>query len=106
MKAPLYLCKAVPFKMSTTKSRIAQLAAHIAHHTQRVDEHLSKNNLPHPSFNADSPADLELPSELEESRNAVLEATQELNDLLQTPRDLIFNHHVSMEQKDEARLTN
>ncbi|RAQ98860.1 putative O-methyltransferase [Stemphylium lycopersici] len=79
--------------MSSSQSRIAEIAATIAQHTQRVDEYLSKNSLPYPSFDASGPVDLGLPSELEESRNIVLRATQELNDLLHSPKELIFNHH-------------
>lgn len=84
-------------RMSSSQSRIAEIAATIAQHTQRVDEYLSKNSLPYPSFDASGPVDLGLPSELEESRNIVLRATQELNDLLHSPKELIFNHHVSFD---------
>jgi len=80
--------------MSSPSSRIAELAATIAHHTTRVDKFLSGNSLPQPSFDTHGPVDLDLPSEIEESRAAVLQATQELNDLLQGPRELIFNHQV------------
>ncbi|EUC41662.1 hypothetical protein COCMIDRAFT_8664 [Bipolaris oryzae ATCC 44560] len=78
--------------MSSPSSRIAELAATIVHHTTRVDKFLSGNSLPQPSFDSHGPVDLGLPSEIEESRVAVLQATQELNDLLQGPRELIFNH--------------
>lgn len=80
--------------MSSQSSRIAELAAAIAHHTARVDRFLAENNLPQPSFDIDGPVELGLPSDVEESRVAVLRATQELNDLLQGPRELIFNHQV------------
>ncbi len=80
--------------MTTTQSRIAELAAVVAQHTQRIDEYIAEKGLVHPSFDADGPVDLGLPSHLEESRALVLQATQELNDLLQGPRDLLFNHQV------------
>ncbi|KAF2491084.1 putative O-methyltransferase [Lophium mytilinum] len=79
--------------MSSSQSRIAELAAAVAHHTQRIDRYLAENRLPYPSFDADGPANLGLPPDLEQSRTAALQATQELNDLLQGPRDLLFNHH-------------
>ncbi|RYC54100.1 hypothetical protein CHU98_g12107 [Xylaria longipes] len=79
--------------MSTSQSRIAQLASTIATHTQQIDEYLAQNSLPYPSFEADGPVDLGLPPHLEQLRSAVLEATQELNDLLLGPRDLLSNHH-------------
>jgi hypothetical protein len=73
---------------------IAELAATVAQHTQAIDTYLAENNLPYPSFDADGPADLGLPPDLELSRAIVLQASQELNDLLQGPRELLFNHHV------------
>ncbi|KAI0835695.1 putative O-methyltransferase [Hypoxylon sp. FL0890] len=78
--------------MSSSQSRIAELAATIATHTSRVDTYLAEKGLPHPSFEADGPVDLGLPPDVEQSRNIVLEASQELNDLLQGPRNILFNH--------------
>ena len=80
--------------MSSQSSRIAELAAAIAHHATRVDKFLAENNLPQPSFDVDGPVELGLPFDVEESRVAVLRATQELHELLQGPRELIFNHQV------------
>jgi hypothetical protein len=80
--------------MASSQSRIADLAAMVAIHTQRIDDYLSKKSLPYPSFNTDAPVGLSLSPELEESRIIVLKATQELNDLLQGPKDLVFNHRV------------
>lgn len=81
--------------MASSQSRIAELAATVATHTDRVDSYLSKEGLPHPSFEANGPGDLKLPPEIEQSRSMVIEASQELNDLLQGPRNLLFNHEVS-----------
>ncbi|KAI0478524.1 putative O-methyltransferase [Xylariaceae sp. FL0804] len=78
--------------MTTSQSRIAELAGQIATHTQRIDEFIAERGLPQPSFLPASPAELGLPAELESSRNNVLEATQELNDLLAGPRQLLFGH--------------
>lgn len=83
--------------MASSQSRIAELATTAAHHTQRVDNYLAEKGLPHPSFEVDGPIDLGLPPEIEESRARVLEASQELNDLLQEPRDLLFNHQVCID---------
>jgi len=84
--------------MPSSQSHIAGLAAAVAHHTKRVDDYLSEHNLPHPSFDVNSPTDLQLPPDIEASRIAVLRASQELNDIdvLQHPRDLLFNHHVRL----------
>lgn len=80
--------------MSSSQSRIAELSEAIATHSRLVDEYLSNNNLPQPSFDADGPSNFDLPPEIEGSRAQVLAATQELNDLLQGPRNLLFNHEV------------
>jgi hypothetical protein len=80
--------------MSSTQSRIAQLSAIISENTQEVDKFITEKQLPHPSFDAKAPVDLGLPPDIERARSAVLQATQELNDLLQKPRDLLLNHHV------------
>jgi hypothetical protein len=80
--------------MSSNPSRIAELAAVVASHTKQIDDHLTANGLPQPSFDTDGPAELQLPPQLEQARAVVLQATQELNDLLQGPRELLFNHHV------------
>ncbi|KAI4859218.1 putative O-methyltransferase [Hypoxylon rubiginosum] len=78
--------------MASPQSRIAELAATVATHTNRIDNYLSEKGLPYPSFEADGPSNLNLPPDIEKSRGVVLEASQELNDLLQGPRELIFNH--------------
>lgn len=80
--------------MSSSQSRIAELAAAVAQHTQKIDNYLSANHLPYPSFDVQGPVDLRLPPEIEQSRTAALQASQELNDLLQGPRELLFNHQV------------
>lgn len=82
--------------MSSNPSRVAELAAVVASHTKQIDDYLAEKGLPQPSFDANGPADLQLPPQLEQSRAVVLQATQELNDLLQGPRELLFNHHVRL----------
>ena len=77
------------------KSRIAELAATVAIHTAIVDNYIEEQKLPHPGFEATAPTEFHFPHDIEQSRMLVLEASQELNDLLQGPRDLLFNHHVS-----------
>ncbi|KAJ8121801.1 hypothetical protein ONZ43_g1835 [Nemania bipapillata] len=79
--------------MLSQQSRIAQLANIVASCTQQIDDYLAQNALPYPSFDPNAPTDLGLTPDIEKLRVAVLEATQELNDLLQGPRDLLFDHH-------------
>ncbi|KAI1813949.1 putative O-methyltransferase [Poronia punctata] len=79
--------------MATSKSRIARLASTVATCTQQIDDYLNQNSLPHPSFDANAPLHLGLPPHIEQLRTEVLDATQELNDLLREPRDILFDHH-------------
>ncbi|KAI1411891.1 putative O-methyltransferase [Hypoxylon sp. FL1857] len=78
--------------MSSPQSRIAELATTISTHTHRIDSYIAEKGLPHPSFEADGPVDLGLSRDIDLSRIQVIEATQELNDLLQGPRNILFNH--------------
>lgn len=80
--------------MASRQSRVAELANTVAQHTQLVDNYLAEKGLPYQSFKVDEPFNLRLPPEVEESREIVLQASQELNGLLQGPRDLLFNHQV------------
>lgn len=80
--------------MASSQSRVAELAATVAQNTQLIDSYLADKDLPYPSFDATGPTDLGLPPDLDEARVAVLQATQELNDLLQGPRNLVENHQV------------
>lgn len=79
-----------------SQSRIADLAAAIATHTSQIDGYLTEKGLPYPSFDVKAPVNLALSPDIEKSRCAVLEASQELNDLLQGPKDLILNHQVRL----------
>lgn len=69
----------------TNRSRIVQLAATIQEHTAKVDAHLASQGLPPLSFDVDFPL---LPPELEGSRIAVLQATDELTDLMHGPQKI------------------
>lgn len=90
--------------MSLSPSRIVELATTVAQHTQQIDSYLAEKGLPYPSFEANGPADLSLPPHIEQSRTVALQASQELNDLLQGPRDLLFNHEVRLSTNDGAQI--
>lgn len=79
--------------MST--SRIAELAATIATHTQKVDAHLATNGLPDLSFDPDSSARHVYDTEIATSRQSLLAATDELHALIQGPVDIITAKPVS-----------
>ncbi|OTA81647.1 hypothetical protein M434DRAFT_25216 [Hypoxylon sp. CO27-5] len=68
-----------------------KLATTISSHSYIIDEYLTSMEL-HPSFEVDCPVDLHYPDCVEKSRLKIIEATQELNDLLQGPKELVLNH--------------
>ncbi|KAJ9367330.1 hypothetical protein DTO282F9_7368 [Paecilomyces variotii] len=90
--------------MSLSPRRIVELATTVAQHTQQIDSYLAEKGLPYPSFEANGPADLSLPPHIEQSRTVALQASQELNDLFQGPRDLLFNHEVRLSTNDGAQI--
>ena len=87
-------------KMAGSRTRIAELASIVAENTAKVDEYLRANNLPTPSFDVDAPAQIPIPpdaTDIEAARRNAVEASTELNDLLQgstallRPNVRIFN---------------
>lgn len=70
---------------SKTPSRIVQLAAAVQSHTAKLDAYFTTEDLPFPSFEAEFPS---LPPEIEGSRISILEAADELTDLMLGPRKL------------------
>ncbi|THC88441.1 hypothetical protein EYZ11_012113 [Aspergillus tanneri] len=60
--------------------RLIELAATISDAAAHIDEFLKSRNLPYPSFEPNAP--LSLPEELGDARDAVLDGTSELYDLL------------------------
>ncbi|TVY82896.1 O-methyltransferase aurJ [Lachnellula suecica] len=73
--------------MSST--RIMELASIIHNHTSKVDDYLGSQNLPTPSFDISYPATFSLPPEIQVSRQAVLEASDELTTLMLGPASSI-----------------
>lgn len=70
-------------------SRIIELAGLISSNSQEIDNYLATNKLPSPSFNEDGPVKLNLSAEIEGARIAVLNASAELQALLQGPDQLL-----------------
>ncbi|KAK3703365.1 hypothetical protein LTR37_014471 [Vermiconidia calcicola] len=73
-----------------TKSRIAELSAIISTNTAILDDYLTSNNLPHPSFDAATSPSPRYPPDAEAARVAIEEATAELNELVQGPGRLLM----------------
>lgn len=66
-------------------SRIVQLASDILRHTERFDTYLHSEKLPTPSFEPDIPLQYELSDSASASRQAVIDAADELLDLMLGP---------------------
>jgi hypothetical protein len=62
----------------TMTSRIAELGAQISSNSQKIDDYLAANSLPSPSFDENGPVKLNLFTEIESARSAVLNASAEL----------------------------
>ena len=76
--------------MGTT--RMAHLAALISSNTAKIDMYLKSQGLPSPSFDVDAPNDLGIPPEatdIDDVRKSALEASIELQDLLQGSTSLL-----------------
>lgn len=85
-------------------SRITELAAKISSGLQRIAEYLAANKLPPPSLDEDGPVNLNLSAEIEGARSAVLNATAELQALLQGPdkllRPIVRHIHLFVKVRD------
>lgn len=68
--------------------RIVELAAKISSSVAELQEHLSAQGVESPSFDENSPPFL--PSDVSHIRDGVLDATNELNELLLEPLMLIY----------------
>ncbi|CAJ2504087.1 Uu.00g114810.m01.CDS01 [Anthostomella pinea] len=74
----------------SSHSRIGALAQQIATETGKVEAYFEKRGWPMPSFEVDSPDDFpKLPEDVSRCRREVIEATQELHDLMVGPRESV-----------------
>ena len=85
-----------------TSSRISELAAIIATNTEKVDLQLAAEGFPTPSFDADSPPRLLQNSRIVASRQAILDATDELHALMLGPIG-IFTTQPVRQPRNSAR---
>jgi hypothetical protein len=74
--------------LSTKSPRIVELAATISASVSQLQELLSSQGVPSPSFTENSPE--RLPANTIHLQDAVLDATTELHELLMEPVRLIF----------------
>ncbi|KAE9993411.1 hypothetical protein EG327_005182 [Venturia inaequalis] len=71
-------------------SRLSELTAIISTNTKTIEQYLANNDLPPLSFDVDAAKDFPVPStndEIQKARRAVVNATQELHDLMVGPRE-------------------
>jgi hypothetical protein len=78
--------------MASSSSRLVELTDIISTNTKKIDEYFAAEGLPKLTFDADGPPDFPVPNKNEEiagARRAVVNATQELHDLMVGPRETI-----------------
>lgn len=76
--------------MAHSTLSLVQLAKSILANAQIIEAHISSNNLPQPSFNSDGPKDFPVntaQTEIHAARHALIDATNELRDLIIGPTD-------------------
>jgi hypothetical protein len=77
-------------------TRIAELASIISTQTEFVDQHFQSHGIPSPSFEIGYSETIQLPKDIVDSKNAILEATEELNGLVAGPVGFLTSLNVSM----------
>jgi len=75
-------------------TRIQELAGIISTNTDRLNQFWNSQGQRTPSFDIDGPEYPDLPTDLQLSRDQVIDATTELKELLQGPRDLLLSNSV------------
>jgi len=75
-------------------NRIAELASIISEHTTKIDQYLTSNGFPTPSFSLDAAVESTFPEEIIAARNVVLDANMELSELLLGPRQTFIEYQV------------
>lgn len=71
-------------------SRLSELTALIQRETGKIEQYLAANGLPALSFDPHAPLDFPVPAsntEIQQARRAVINATQELHDLMVGPSE-------------------
>jgi hypothetical protein len=78
------------------QTRIAELATIISTQTTFVDQYLQSHGISSPSFDAEYNEMTTPPKEITASKNAILEATEELNSLIAGPVGYLTSLNVSL----------
>lgn len=75
---------------SASTSRLTYLATSILQSVAKLEEMLSKQGYPSPTFDEDAPP--LLPKDTVQVRDSIVDAAAEVQDLLQGPLDIIYRH--------------
>lgn len=75
-----------------SSSQISVFATSIAENTAKYDAWLFSQGIPTPSFDGGGPVGLDLPPEILEAREKVIESTSELQALILGPMDYVQQH--------------
>ena len=84
--------------MDDSTTRIAELATLINENTSIVDAYLKSHHLPTPSFNADGPLTIPIPTHEKDvihAQDMVIASTQELHNLMKGPAEMLMGIGVS-----------
>ena len=92
--------------MAQSQSRIVKLALSIATGTTAMDHYLSSHGLPSPSFDVDFPITFDLPTEIEQIRGSVIEASKELQALMLGPVGIVHHQTLDVCSSRDIRDTN
>lgn len=87
-------------------SRIVELSSIIHEHKTKVNAYLESKNLPTPSFDASYPGRIPLPSHIQASREAVLDASDELTALMLGPVGFMARYFVRIPLIAQSSSTN
>jgi len=75
--------------MKMAPSKVVELVSRIMENATKFEEHYRSQGLPAPSFDADQPLKVQLPGDVAGVREAILEASTELQELIQGPVGII-----------------
>ena len=83
-----------------SSTRICQLAAIISDNTYKFDKYISTSGQIALSFDKDTPTNLEVPKDNAEARDAVMEASEELQALMLGPLVFLYRQTINVIEAD------
>lgn len=83
--------------MAAPNASLRELSQFIADHTAKLDDYLTANKLPQPSFAADAPSPDYIPTsarEISKLRHELADAAQQLASLARGPKTNLLDHAI------------